>query len=580
MNRVDGVAGTGSGPTRFEVLWSFARPHRRTLLGAVLLGLFASSSELATPMVTKWVLDSVSGDGGLLAPVLVLAGLLVVGAVIRVWQAIVLGTLAEDIVLGARRLLITRFLRAKVIPLLRRPSGELVTRVTSDSVLLREAASSSLVGLVNGVVMLAGTLVLMAVLDLLLFGVTIASVLVVSMLFALLLPGIATAQQRAQKALGDLGSELEGTLRAIKTVKVVGAEDQQREKLDADARSARDHGVDAVRREALAWTIAWTGVQGAIIAILAIGAARVAGGDMEVSTLVAFLLYAFALMGPITELSENMTTLQAGIAAAGRIRETESIDLEDHHRPGPAPARRGRTLSSVRARYSPGSPWAIDGVSLDIPARGHVAIVGPSGAGKTSVMSAILGFLDAEGGTLTVGDQQYHDLSPRQVRARLAYVEQDAPVVPGTIRDNLLFANPDAGPRQLSAVLDELDLASLITDLPNGLDTRLSNTSVSGGQRQRIALARALLAEPDLLLLDEATAQVDGITEAAVHRAIKFQARRGAVLTIAHRLSTVVDADQIIVMEHGRISARGTHNELLDASPLYRDMVAALSLGV
>ncbi|AWH90949.1 ABC transporter permease [Dietzia lutea] len=562
------------------MLWSFARPHRRTLLGAVILGLFASSSELATPMVTKWVLDTVSGDGGLLAPVLVLAGLLVVGAVIRIWQAIILGTLAEDIVLGARRLLITRFLRAKVIPLLRRPSGELVTRVTSDSVLLREAASSSLVGLVNGVVMLAGTLVLMAVLDLLLFGVTIASVLVVSVLFALLLPGIATAQQRAQKALGDLGSELEETLRAIKTVKVVGAEDQQSEKLDVDARSARDHGVDAVRREAVAWTIAWTGVQGAIIVILAIGAVRVAGGDMEVSTLVAFLLYAFALMGPITELSENMTTLQAGIAAAGRIRETESIEIEDHRRLGPTPAGRGRALSSVRARYSPDDPWAIDGVSLDIPARGHVAVVGPSGAGKTSVMSAILGFLDAEQGTLTVGDQHYHDLSPQQVRARLAYVEQDAPVVPGTIRDNLMFANPHADQRLLAAILDELDLAPLITDLPKGLDTTLSNTSVSGGQRQRIALARALLAEPDLLLLDEATAQVDGITEAAVHRAIKFQARRGAVLTIAHRLSTVVDADQIVVMEHGRISARGTHGQLLDASPLYREMVAALSLGV
>ncbi len=565
--------------SRFAVLWSFTRPHRVTLIIALFLGLFASAMELATPLVTKWVLDTLAAGGSITGPVVALLVLLLVGAVISWRQWILLGTLAEDIVFDARRHMIARFLSAKVLPLLRRPTGELVTRVTSDSVLMREAASSSLVGLVNGSIVLVGTLVLMAVLDLVLFAATLTAVIIVAVLFGLLMPAIAQAQEQAQGALADLGAGTEGTLRAIKTVKAAGAEERQRERLFDDARRARVHGVRAVRREVVAWTIAWTGIQAAIIVILAVGAARVAAGDMEVSTLVAFLLYAFGLMGPITELSQNMTALQAGIAAAGRIREIDELEPEPRTElAGPAPSSGGIAVEGVRARYAEDADPALDGVSITVPERGHIALVGPSGAGKTSVLSAVLAFLDPEEGGLRLGEVPYESLAPAQIRGRIAYVEQETPVVPGTIGENLRFVNPAATPAAVDEVLVELRLDELVAQLPDGLDTPLTDTSVSGGQRQRIAVARALLAEPDVLLLDEATAQVDGITEAAIHRAIRRQAERGAVLTIAHRLSTVVDADEIIVMEHGKVAARGTHQELLEASELYRQLVAALAV--
>ena len=563
--------------SRFSVLWSFARPHRATLFVALALGLFASGMELATPLVTKWVLATLAAGGSITGPVSALLGLLVVGAVISWRQWILLGTLAEDIVFDARRHMIGRFLSAKVLPLLRRPTGELVTRMTSDSVLMREAASSSLVGLVNGSIVLVGTLVLMAVLDLVLFAATLAAVLVVAVLFGLLMPAIAKAQEQAQGALADLGAGTEGTLRAIKTVKAAGAEERQRERLFDDARRAREHGVRAVRREVVAWTISWTGIQAAIIVILALGAARVAAGEMAVSTLVAFLLYAFGLMGPITELSQNMTALQAGIAAAGRIHEIDELESEPRSGlTGAEPSGGGIALRDVRARYGADADPALDGVSIEVPERGHVALVGPSGAGKTSVLSAVLGFLEPEDGELRMGDTPYESLSPAQVRSRIAYVEQETPVVPGTIGENLRFVNPEASDDAVDRVLAELRLDELVEQLPDGLDTPLTDTSVSGGQRQRIAVARALLADPEVLLLDEATAQVDGITEAAIHRAIRRQAERGAVLTIAHRLSTVVDADEIIVMEHGRVAARGSHETLLHTSDLYRQLVAAL----
>ncbi|RJL34576.1 ABC transporter ATP-binding protein [Bailinhaonella thermotolerans] len=570
---------------RLAVLWSFARPHRGTLALGLVLALFGSAMGLATPMVTKWILDALGSGGSMTGPVGALLALLVLGVAVAYWQWTLLGSLGERVVLEARESMVRRFLRATVPAITGRPAGELVTRVTSDTVLLREAATSSVVGLVNGAVMLVGTLALMAVLDLALLGTTVAAVIVVIVLFATLMPSIAKAQERAQEHVGRLGGVLEGALRAIRTVKVSRAEDRQAERILAEARSSAAHSVRAVRREAMAWSVAWTGIQLAIIAILALGAWRVSTGSMQVSTLIAFLLYAFGLMEPINELSQNFTAMQAGVAAAERIREVGALETEPPAAPGrsgpPAPgAYDGPVLElrNVTAAYGPGAEPAVRGIDLAVPRTGHLAIVGPSGAGKTSLFSLILRFLEPREGELLLNGRPYREYGHAETRAHLAYVEQDTPVVPGTIRDNLLFSHPEATEEEVRRVLAEVRLDSKIDALEDGLDTPLSSASVSGGERQRIALARALLRTPDVLLLDEATAQLDGLTEAAVHDCVRTRSAAGAVVTIAHRLSTVIDADLILVMEDGRIRARGTHEDLLSRDALYRELVEALRI--
>jgi ATP-binding cassette subfamily B protein len=508
--------------------------------------------------------------------------LVALGGLVGYWQWILLGGLAEQVVYDARENMIRHFLRARLFPLLGRSSGELVTRVTSDTVLLREAASSSLVNLLNAGVVLIGSLVLMAVLDLVLLGVTLVAVLGVVALYATLLPAIGTAQQRSQAALGTLGAALDSTMRAVKTVKAACAEDRQVDRLLAHAEDARRHSLLSVRREAMVLISASTGLQSAIIGILAFGAWRVSLGEIEVSTLVAFLLYAFGLTSPISELSTNLSTLQAGIAAAGRIQEVESLALEDgdDRRGAAAPARSGPVieLRGVTARYPGAAEPAVRDVDLVVPDRGHLAVVGPSGAGKTTLMSLMLRFLEPERGEVLLDGAPYGALDVHAIRRHFAYVEQETPVVPGTVRDNLLFAAPDATDERLREVLDSIHLGDTVAAMEAGLDTPLSETSVSGGQRQRIALARALLARPRVLLLDEATAQVDGLTESAVHAVIREQAARGTVVTIAHRLSTVLDADEIVVVQASRIVARGTHEELLVTSPLYASLVESLRI--
>ncbi|MGP4018417.1 ABC transporter ATP-binding protein [Saccharopolyspora sp. 5N708] len=568
---------------RLRVLWSFARPHVGKLLLALLLALVASALSLATPMVTKWVLDSLNASASLAAPVAALLVLLVAGGLIWTWQWILLGTLGERVVLAARESMVRRFFRAKVLTVTGRPTGELVTRVTSDTVLLREAATSSVIGLINGTIMLVGTLLLMGVLDLVLLGITTASVLVVAVLFAVLMPAIAKAQEQAQEHVGRLGGVLEGALRAIRTVKVSRAEDRQAERIIADARASAQHSIRAVRREAIAWTIAWSGIQLAIILILAVGAWRVSAGQLEVSSLIAFLLYAFGLMDPITELSRNVTALQTGVAAAGRIREVSELAPEISADPRPIAAAVTREtpvleLRGVAAAYGPDAEPVVRGVDLVIPRRGHTAIVGPTGAGKTTLFSLVLRFLEPQEGQLFLDGRPYPELSHDQVRSRLAYVEQETPIVPGTVRDNLLFTHPDATDDELRAALRAVRLADKIESLPAGLDTPLASASVSGGERQRIALARAILRTPDVLLLDEATAQVDGRTEAAIHDCIRDRADNAAVVTIAHRLSTVLDADNIVVLDAGRIRAQGRHADLLATDGLYRELVEALRI--
>ncbi|MEU3270021.1 ABC transporter ATP-binding protein [Saccharomonospora sp. NPDC006951] len=572
--------------SRAAVLWSFARPHRRTLALGLLLALLGSAMGLATPMVTKWVLDALGADGSLSGPVFALLFLLVVGAAVGLWQWILLGSLGERMVLEARESMVRRTFRATVQAVTGRPTGEFVTRVTSDTLLLREAASSSIVSLINGSIMLVGSLILMGVLDLVLLATTVGALVVVAVLFGVLMPGIAKAQERSQEHLGRLGGTLEVALRAIRTVKVSRAERRQSDHILADARDATRYSIRAVRREAVSWTIAWSGIQLAIILILGVGAWRVSQGQLEVSALIAFLLYAFGLMDPITELSTNVTALQSGFAAAGRIKDVQSLDVEHDPSPDATPGRPVSVpgtpvleLAGVSAVYAPGAEPAVKGIDLAIPRVGHTAIVGPSGAGKTTLFSLVLRFLEPQSGELRLAGRPYREYSHAEVRSRLAYVEQETPTVGGTIRDNLLLTHPDATERELFAALAEVRLAEKIASLEHGLDTPLTNTSLSGGQRQRIALARAILRTPDVLLLDEATAQVDGLTEAAIHECIARRAATGAVVTIAHRLSTVIDADTIIVLDEGEIRASGTHEQLLASDELYAKLVEALRLG-
>ena len=569
------------------LLWSYSRPHVGTLVLGTLLGLFATAITLATPMATKWVLDSLGASLDMTWPITLLVLLLIIGSIAAFAQSVLLGRLSEHIVLDARKGLIRRFFLGKLEQVQSFRTGELVTRVTSDTVLLREATTSSVVQLINGTVSLVGTVLLMAVLDWPLLLTTLVALVVIGVLFGVLVPQIGKADKRAQDAIGDIGATLEGSIRALRTVKSSRAEAREIHRVNERSEEAARHSIRSLWYAALAWTVAGGGMQLAIIVILGLGATRVSLGELAVSTLVAFLLYAFNIVDPITTLAEAFATLQTGLAAAARIRETEHLEMEELGQnsgstsSSPLSPETGAPVfafKNVTASYTDSETRALQDVSLEIPRAGHIAIVGPSGAGKTTVFSLMLRFIEPSAGHVELDGVPYDHLSIDEVRARVAYVEQETPIIPGTVRDNVLFRAPDATDEEAWQALAAVRLDGKIRSLDCELDADVASTNLSGGERQRMAVARALVRGPGVLLLDEATAQLDGISEAAIQQVIREAARTGAVVTIAHRLSTVLDAQQIIVLDEGRIRDAGTHTELLERDILYQEFISALRI--
>lgn len=568
----------------WRLLVRHVRPHRAAIGAALALGLLATGAELVAPLVTRSVLGSLDGGASLAGPLALLVSVLVVGTLLGYVQNVLLGTVAERVILSARRGMLDRLVHARVDALGARSGGEMVSRVTSDTTLIREASTTSLVYLVSGGVSLVGSLALMAYLDLVLLAATAAVVVVGGALALLLMPALARVQRDVQEQLGRLGGRLEGVVRASRTVKAARAEDRELARLDATVTEAGRLGVRAVRLEAAADTLTGLAVNVVVLVVLGLGAARVASGAMDVPTLVAYLLYVFGLSAPVMMLTMSVTSLQAGLAAVVRIDEVTSLPQEaDGPRAPRPPAVPGSTggpvieARGVRFGYGDGRA-ALDGLDLVVPRRGHTAIVGPSGAGKSTVFSLLLKFATPDAGDLELEGAPYAAWSAAQVRRRIGYVEQDTPLVPGTVRDNVALGTPDAADAAVWEVLRAVRLDARVAALAGGLDADVASTTLSGGERQRLAIARALLVRPQVLLLDEATAQLDALTEAAVADGISELARHGAVVSIAHRLSTVMDADQIVVLEDGRTRAVGTHGSLLATDELYAELVAALRI--
>uniref|UniRef100_A0AAU2JPY4 ABC transporter ATP-binding protein/permease n=1 Tax=Streptomyces sp. NBC_00049 TaxID=2903617 RepID=A0AAU2JPY4_9ACTN len=571
-----------------RTLLAHVRPQAPALVAATLLSGVAAILALAQPLVVKRVFSDLSASRPVTGVVLVIVGLFLAEALLGAAQSYLLGRIGEGIVLNLRTRLVGRLLRWPLSTHERHRSGDLISRVSTDTTAVRGALASSLTDILAGVLTFVGSLVLMLVLDPLMLGLTLGCLVVALLAVFAVSVRIMGATVQAQRSVGRLSAGLERVLRAIRTVKLSTAEDREQARLVGEVESAYRAGIRQTKLEALVHPVTSVAVQGALVLVLGIGGARVAQGSMELGELVAFLLYLLYLAVPMGTLFTSVTDLQAGRAALARVEELMREPLETGPPDAPDPPAAEDAKAAKDAERPPDTPAvslravgfcypsrkgvpALDGLEFDAPEFSRTALVGPSGAGKSTVLALLGRLYDPDAGTVRLFGRDIDGIPLNELRGMIGHVEQESPVLAGTLRSNLLYACPDASDDQLAAVLRKTNLTDFVASLPDGLETDVGDGGVllSGGQRQRVAIARMLLKEPRVLLLDEVTSQMDAENEHLLQRTLREAARTCTVLVVAHRLSTVQDADQILVVDGGRVRAKGTHASLLRTDELY-----------
>jgi ATP-binding cassette subfamily B protein/ATP-binding cassette subfamily C protein len=558
-------------------LLPYLRVHRVALVLVAVLSLVRAGGTLLQPLLTRSVLNGV-GHRPVWGDVALLVAVLLAVAVLDGGRDYLLARTAEGMVLSARTRLAGHLLRLPIREYDQRRTGDLLSRVGADTTLLRAVVTSGLFETATGAVMVVGAAVGMVLIDPVLFGIT-----VVGMSFGLgvaivLNRRVRPASVQAQARIGEMTSAVERAISAARTIRASNAQEREAAEVGRAAEGAYRAGLRMARLQAVVWPAAMTAVQAAFLLVVGVGAARVAGGAIQLGDLVAFVLFLFFLVMPLGQALNAYTQLQTGLGALQRVEEVLDLPSEDATDVVSAVAVRGPAaveFDQVTFGYDGGAPVLAD-VSFTVPYGTRTALVGPSGAGKSTVLALVERFYEVDSGVVRVGGADIRELSRIELRTRLGYVEQEAPVLAGTIRDNLRLTVPGATDPQMLAVLDTVNLTDIVARTPLGLDAQVGEGGVllSGGERQRLAIARTLLAAPPILLLDEPTSNLDARNEAALRDAIDAVSLDRTLLIIAHRLSTVVDADQIVVLDAGRVVAVGRHDELTETSPLYRELAS------
>ncbi|GGW87947.1 ABC transporter [Streptomyces malachitofuscus] len=561
--------------------------HRLLLAVGILLGLGGTAATLVQPLLIGDLIEAVALDESVAWPILSIAGLFVADAVLAATHFYLIGKAGENIVLDMRSTLTGRLLHSRIRAFNKLEHGDVFTRTVSDTSLARIALSSSVAQMITSGFTTVGCVAVMLWLDWRLLLVTAGCLGAASALALFLARAVRKAAVQNREDTSAYGSGLLRVLGALTTVKASGAEGREAERIRALAEAARGSGIRVTRLSAMLMPAMNVGTQVSLAVVITWGMARTATGALPAADLTSFIMYLFYLVSPLVMFFMSLGEFQQGRAAIDRVSDLAVIDQETVEAPAaPATARdRGRDGDRDRAEgtaavefhhvtfgYSGAAPLALDDVTFTLPATGVTAIVGPSGAGKSTLFQLIERFHDPDAGQIRIMGEDVSRLPLAELRSRIGLVEQDSPLMRGTVRENLVYARPGATAEQITRALEAAHLTDVVAALPDGLDTDLGEGGIglSGGQRQRLAIARALLTSPAVLLLDEVTSNLDSDSETALRSALTTIGAHCQVLTIAHRISTTASADDILVMEDGRLRARGSHPELMESDATYR----------
>ena len=563
----------------FLRLLKYLKAYWRWVVISTICLLLLTILNLLPPLFQRQIIDDVVGErllGRLPRLVLGLAGVYALTHFLRSVDLYLRHVLGERFLLDLRVLLYDYLQRLSISFFESRQTGEIMSRITNDVNALENFVTHSVGFLIVDLLRLVGTAIILFALDWQLALLTLLPVPVLAAAMRLFNTRVRPIYRKIRDRLGDINAELQDSISGIRVIQAFG---QERHELDQfTRRSARyyEERVKGIRYWATFFPAMGFVASLGMVIVLGFGVHRILSGALTLGGLVAFISYVASFYEPINRLVQVDNTVQQAIAAGERVFELLDTvpEIEDEPDAVELPAIQGAiAFEGVSFRYGTGEEVLRD-VSFQMQPGQVVALVGPSGAGKTSIANLIPRFYDPISGRVTVEGRDVREVKLASLRRQVAVVLQDTFLFNGTVRDNVVYGQPDAGEDEMIAAAKAAYAHEFIASLPQGYETEIGERGVklSGGQKQRLALARAILTDPRILILDEATSSVDAEAEYLIQQALEKVLEGRTALVIAHRLSTIRHADKIIALEEGRIVEVGDHRQLLARGGLYSQM--------
>lgn len=555
-----------------NLLFNIGIPKVALVFGLI-FSLITTIVGLAIPLLTREFVDGFSLSSISTTLIILIIVVFILQAVIDGVSTYLLAFVGQKVVANMREKMWLKMIRLPVSYFDAQQSGESVSRIVNDTGIVKDLISQHFPQFVSGLISIIGAVIILFIMD---WKMTLIMLIAVPVTVIIMVP-LGSKMAKVSKGLQDetatFSGNIQQTISEIRLMKSSNAEKLEEEKGKAGIRSLLSFGLKEAKIFALISPFMYTVVMFVIVMIIGYGGIRVAEGTMSTGSLVAFLLYLFQIIFPITSFAMFFTQLQKAQGATERIIDIldmsseegqEGIEMDIKDEP--------IKVNHVSYAYSEDEP-VIKDVSFIANPGEMIAFAGPSGGGKTTLFSILERYYLPTTGYITVGDTPINEISLASWRSQIGYVSQESAMMSGTIRDNLCYGLTEkASDERLWEVAKMAYADEFIRSFADGLDTEVGERGVklSGGQKQRIAIARAFLRDPKILLMDEATASLDSQSESVVQQALTRLMEGRTTFVIAHRLSTIVDADKIIFIDKGQITGVGTHSELIKSHELYR----------